>query len=1330
MADDVNTESTIVGPPATKQLFPIKEDVPQRAATPTLFPSVASATVEEREGQSANFDWLCNTSFKPENAIAIAQIHQEKITLDGEEDDSLQTQSVTFAEDKSKVAEECKDKLKQSRHSSDEADEKRHHEATVRKSKSHRKRHSDSDKYSDDDRKKRKSKHDKHHRKKDRHHSPDPYSSDDGRGRTKHRSKYKKSSHKHKKHSHHKESRRDVSKPSRESKALPLKPSTIWLDETNLTLEDAFREDRKSDRNNLAFKTLYHLHVARYRRLGKLCLGQQSEQVIDWTDDKEEKKSKKKFGKGRYYGKEAIKSLLNDESTVIELSAPKLESKRGGHARSTDMPYLPLEISVAEVTAVPLRDSDGRLKCVDPLGIHDAATQSYLQGKGKDESKTVNLAKLTEDKEVESKNEYLKKRTAEFSKKTLENPNDIKAWLELVKFQDEVVRRGVFGMDETPEGERKKKTDLAVAEKKIAILEKAVEKNPNSIELKIEHLELCKECWTSAKIHEHWQQMAFQHPNDPLLWQQYLMFSQSSFSSFTFNKIIKLYGKCLSTLSSIVEGTFQSHKPLPYTEQYMLDLFVQQCEVLRQAGYAEKSIAAFQAMIEFNCFCPPQLEETTKASAQVAFFETFWDSEEPKFGEKDAKGWNKWMHKKEKGGWEQVALQEQQDDEEQSDGEDELIKVDDPTWKVWHRLENKREQQHWLPWKPDGKKGETEDDCEDPDRLVLFDDFSSSLFKLETQEMKFHLLLRFLQFLGIPTDPAYSSSCYQTHQHFLVGVEHPSQVLQQSMCPSGTGWRVKCQGVSHGIQSLHERKLLSGKNSGLFSSAEFNEFISRVFGQAVALLSGEARTHLTLTWLQYESGKTVHSGKKSKHQVKAVRKCAKSLLKEAHNRNNLLLWETYAMFEWTTDNIKEARKVFDMALTLYSQFGKDSQSPSMRRAAARLCHRYAELELGFDIVDRRAMGNSKDKVLTRVFLIQAETEPCIVSRFGEGGAYVPADGSKAVNPVSLLKARSAYQQEFQKTIESYEDQVTSMSSVQEPYGSYVVHFIICYAIFQYLTVSLQAASVVFEEGMSIMRNLCKLPQTPEDRFNRFGEHFLLDYEMLLASYVRLNVFHMMHQPTALAPIRNLLQRALSEFPDSPAFMDFFIMLEMRSHITGRVRRYFNHATLETNTPLPWFYAVYAEELRQQTIEECMGDRVNDAHDKDMAWQLPSTGITHRIRSLFERATANRTVRYSVLLWRMYIQFEVLYGNAERGKPIFYKALQHCPWSKAIYMDAVQYFPEDFQQIVDLMMEKEIRVRAPVEEVELLMQAKQQESDVEAVQCDHVEGDSITLNPLT
>lgn len=42
-----------------------------------------------------------------------------------------------------------------------------------------------------------------------------------------------------------------------------------------------------------------------------------------------------------------------------------------------------------------------------------------------------------------------------------------------------------------------------------------------------------------------------------------------------------------------------------------------------------------------------------------------------------------------------------------------------PRWTVWLDVESSRDATHWLPWRPDKSKGQSEEDCEDPDRQVL-----------------------------------------------------------------------------------------------------------------------------------------------------------------------------------------------------------------------------------------------------------------------------------------------------------------------------------------------------------------------------------------------------------------------------------------------------------------------------------------------------------------------------------------------------------------------------------------------------------------------------------
>jgi hypothetical protein len=68
-------------------------------------------------------------------------------------------------------------------------------------------------------------------------------------------------------------------------------------------------------------------------------------------------------------------------------------------------------------------------------------------------------------------------------------------------------------------------------------------------------------------------------------------------------------------------------------------VFYKACTILSQAGYIEKAIAAYQALIEFNFYCPPAFASQT-LEQQLGLFEDFWESECPRFGEAGAKGWS------------------------------------------------------------------------------------------------------------------------------------------------------------------------------------------------------------------------------------------------------------------------------------------------------------------------------------------------------------------------------------------------------------------------------------------------------------------------------------------------------------------------------------------------------------------------------------------------------------------------------------------------------------------------------------------------------------------
>ena len=74
-----------------------------------------------------------------------------------------------------------------------------------------------------------------------------------------------------------------------------------------------------------------------------------------------------------------------------------------------------------------------------------------------------------------------------------------------------------------------------------------------------------------------------------------------------------------------------------------------------------------------------------------------------------------------------MSVKQDEDEEEKI-----LIECQDlPQHESWLRLEESRQLSHWMPWKPSAN--ETEDDCEDPSRMVVSDDIVDFLFVVRSK---------------------------------------------------------------------------------------------------------------------------------------------------------------------------------------------------------------------------------------------------------------------------------------------------------------------------------------------------------------------------------------------------------------------------------------------------------------------------------------------------------------------------------------------------------------------------------------------------------------------
>ena len=158
-----------------------------------------------------------------------------------------------------------------------------------------------------------------------------------------------------------------------------------------------------------------------------------------------------------------------------------------------------------------------------------------------------------------------RKRSVELNKRLTDNPHDVGSWLELVRCQNSEV-----GSDSLSQGSTPDRVASAVADMKAAILDRALEKNPTSVELKLAQLEVCCGRWEVEKMAAEWKSMVFQHAGDPYVWKRYLHYVRSSFRTFSTSRVTSAYVRAITTLRSARDGTLLTHKAPPRVTIHMI----------------------------------------------------------------------------------------------------------------------------------------------------------------------------------------------------------------------------------------------------------------------------------------------------------------------------------------------------------------------------------------------------------------------------------------------------------------------------------------------------------------------------------------------------------------------------------------------------------------------------------------------------------------------------------------------------------------------------------------------------------------------------------------
>lgn len=94
-----------------------------------------------------------------------------------------------------------------------------------------------------------------------------------------------------------------------------------------------------------------------------------------------------------------------------------------------------------------------------------------------------------------------------------------------------------------------------IIERKLAIVERALQKNQTNRQLQLLRLSLGAEVWLPEKLQKEWQQLIFVHNTDIAVWRCYIdQMRRRSTVAFSVDKVVAIYQKCFSTFFNIMSG--------------------------------------------------------------------------------------------------------------------------------------------------------------------------------------------------------------------------------------------------------------------------------------------------------------------------------------------------------------------------------------------------------------------------------------------------------------------------------------------------------------------------------------------------------------------------------------------------------------------------------------------------------------------------------------------------------------------------------------------------------------------------------------------------------
>ena len=251
----------------------------------------------------------------------------------------------------------------------------------------------------------------------------------------------------------------------------------------------------------------------------------------------------------------------------------------------------------------------------------------------------------------------------------------------------------------------------------------------------------------------------------------------------------------------------------------------------------------------------------------------------------------------------------------------------------------------------------------------------------------------------------------------------------------------------------------------------------------------------------------------------------------------------------------------------------------------------------------------------------------------------------------------------------------------------IAYWFICYAWFEYLASGLsedglRAAESIFERAHNIMR--ARLDGCDAERYHSADRNgTAVAIELCHGSRSELHFLHACHSAARPRALRGVLRSTSTDASCEPVLLHSAFCRGAAWERARWLREMLcaNSCRAASVDGAGEFLAIIGQELNHQTAP--LG---------------PQSATIARLRWLFEHALRCAAAQRTVLLWRLYLRFEMASEGYPNAKRVYYRAVHTCPWSKQLWLDALRppcrnvFAERELDDIRKLMLEKGFHFR--------------------------------------